>query len=185
MELKDRDLFIIGAGAFLTVLCLLFQWPFVIRIVLGLLVLVMSMIVGIGRFGTDKEPLEKYLGRRLGDLTKLKKYTYQDDQDLGESVASQGRVFGPPVPSKSSLVGDVSSALEKPIRSPSNSARSAPAIPNVALLGRSITFDCEEIGIYRLVTIWLIVVGIYFVYWLAKGGTEQIGQWIRTSFMLH
>jgi hypothetical protein len=61
MDLKDRDLAVIGGGAFLSVLCLLFQWPFVIRIVVGLLVLVAAMIVGLGRYGADKEPLEQHI----------------------------------------------------------------------------------------------------------------------------
>jgi hypothetical protein len=46
----------------------------------------------------------------------------------------------------------------------------------------TIEFAWEEFGLYRLVTIWLAVIGLYFVYWLFKGGSAQIGQWMRTTF---
>jgi hypothetical protein len=187
MDLKDRDLAVIGAGAFLTVLCLLFQWPFVIRIVVGLLVLVAAMIVGLGRYGADKEPLEQHIARRLGDLIKPKKYTYQDGQEGQGNVAPQGTVFSQPAaaPIGSSSASNVSLAPVESIESPFVSAISpTPAKPATAPTTGNVTFDWEEIGIYRLVTVWLVVIGIYFIYWLAKGGTEQIGQLMRTMLKL-
>jgi hypothetical protein len=33
----------------------------------------------------------------------------------------------------------------------------------------------EEVGVYPLVTLFLAVLGAYFVYWLAQGGAEQLG----------
>ena len=54
--INDRDLGIIGAGAFLTVLCLLFKWPFVVRVVVGLLVLVTFMIIALLRLDQTGNP---------------------------------------------------------------------------------------------------------------------------------
>jgi hypothetical protein len=51
-----------------------------------------------------------------------------------------------------------------------------------AISMRPVTFTWEEIGIYRLVTVLLAVVGIYFIFWLVQGGTQQIGFWVRTMF---
>ena len=187
MEIKDRDLAVIGGGAFLTVLCLLFQWPFVIRIVVGLLVLVAAMIVGVGRYGGDKAPLEQHIARLLDDLIKPKKYTYQDSQDGQGNVAPQGTVFSQPAsaPIGSISVSNASLAPAAVIEAPIVSAISpTPAKPATAPATGNVTFDWEEIGIYRLVTVWLVVIGIYFIYWLAKGGTEQIGQLMKTVLNL-
>ena len=53
-----------------------------------------------------------------------------------------------------------------------------------AISMRPVTFTWEEIGIYRLVTVLLAVVGIYFIFWLVQGGTQQIGHWMRTMFTI-
>ena len=187
MDLKDRDLGVIGVGAFLTVLCLLFQWPFVIRIVVGLLVLVTAMIVGVGRYGTDKETLENFIARRFGDFLKPKKYTYQDDRKEQGSIAPRGTVFSRPgfVQDESSPVINAMLAPEEPFEATIESdVSSAPAKPKAVPTNGHVTFDWEEIGIYRLVTVWLVVIGIYFIYWLARGGTEQIGQVMKTILRL-
>ena len=187
MDLKDRDLAVIGAGAFLTVLCLLFQWPFVIRIVVGLLVLTAAMIVGVGRFGADREPLEQQLARRLGDLIKPKKYTYQDDQEEQGSLAPQGTVLNQPAsaptgpsPERDALPPPAEAIETLHVRDGSPT----PAMPAAGSTSGPVTFDWEEIGIYRLATVWLFVLGIYFIYWLASGGTEQIGQSMRIVLKL-
>jgi hypothetical protein len=171
MEINDRDLAIIGAGAFLTVLCLLFQWPFVIRIVVGSLILVVFMIVALWRPGPEKLPLEEQITRLLSSSRRPRKYSYRTDQKAQESVAPQGKVFKQPasVPIVPLSVSDESQA---------------PASTNAVPILRPVTFAWEEVGIYRLVTIWLAVIGIYFVYWLYHGGTEQIGHWMKTMFRI-
>jgi hypothetical protein len=187
MDLNDRGLAVVGGGAFLTVLCLLFQWPFAIRIAVGLFVMVTAMIVGIKGFGADKEPLEKYVARRIVALIKPQKYTYQDGEEEQGSVAPQGTVFSQPAstPIGPSSVINTLLAPAEPIESSfvSNVSLAPTKLETVPTIGH-ITFDWEEIGIYRLVTIWLVVIGIYFIYWLATGGTEQIGFWMRTMFKL-
>ena len=87
--INDRDLGIIGAGAFLTVLCLLFNWPFVARVVVGLLVLVTFMIVALLRLGPDREPIEVHLIRLLNNLRSPRKFI------LGGGRASSKKVPPP------------------------------------------------------------------------------------------
>jgi len=180
-EFKDRALTIIGVGAFLTVLCLLFKWPFVARIVVGLIVLVVSMVIAVMRLGDDNLPIEQYLARRLSWSSKPRKFSYSIDQKQPKAHTEPAR----------------SETLLQPISLPASSTIAPPAhmmiigqpleeAPQEAsrklapAAGTAISLGWEEVGIYRLVTIWLLVIGIYFVYWLSQGGTEQIGQWMKT-----
>jgi hypothetical protein len=57
-------------------------------------------------------------------------------------------------------------------------------LSNAAISLKPVTFAWEEIGIYRLVSVLLAVVGIYFIFWLVQGGAQQIGQWMRTMFKI-
>ena len=84
--INDRDLGIIGAGAFLTVLCLLFKWPFVARVVVGLLVLVTFMIVALLRLGPDREPIEVHLTRWLNNLRSPRKFILGGGQASSKTV---------------------------------------------------------------------------------------------------
>ena len=56
------------------------------------------------------------------------------------------------------------------------------AVPARVPVQGAVTIAWEEVGLYRLVTIWLVVVGVYFIYWLYQGGTEEIGQLMKTLF---
>jgi hypothetical protein len=61
---------------------------------------------------------------------------------------------------------------------------SVTGVSNTAILLRPVTFAWEEIGVYRLVTMLLAVVGIYFIFWLVQGGAQEIGHWMRTMFKI-
>ena len=178
--INDRDLGIIGAGAFLTVLCLLFKWPFVLRVVVGLLVLVTFMIVALLRLGPDREPIEVHLTRWLNNLRSPRKFI------LGGGQASLRTVPPPRVqPSPSVVPVQTTSAnLPSPVPQVSIPRKSAAGTSGAAISMRQVTFAWEEVGIYRLVTVLLAVVGIYFIFWLVQGGTQQIGHWMRTMFKI-
>jgi hypothetical protein len=171
MDIHDRDLGIIGAGAFLTVLCLLFKWPFVARIVVGLLILVVFMVVALWRTGPDKITIEEYLSRNFGKNLRPRKYSYRDQQSRQGNTAPQTTVFTQPI-----------SAPLTP--SPTSDASPDPASTIEVPKYTPVAFAWEEVGIYRLVTVWLAVIGIYFIYWLSQGGTEQIGHWMKTLFKM-
>ena len=66
-------------------------------------------------------------------------------------------------------------------------ARSAPAItqrqPAVRPSFGPLTLDFTEKGLYWLMTIWLIVIGVYVLYWAHfLGGLDQAAFWIKHSF---
>ena len=184
MNINDRDLTIIGAGAFLTIVCLLFQWPFTVRIVLGLLVLVIFTIVALARLGDDRIPLEQYLMRRFGRENRPRKFSYRAEDHQGQKSAPvPGTTFKRP-----EEAGGVETVPSQPLPAVPAAAQAVTAAPDAtegsqaAPTFSTIEFAWEEFGLYRLVTIWLAVIGLYFVYWLFKGGSAQIGQWMRTTF---
>jgi hypothetical protein len=178
--INDRDLGIIGAGAFLTVLCLLFKWPFVARVVVGLLVLVTFMIVALLRLGPDREPIEVHLLRLLNNLRSPRKFI------LGGGQASSKKVPPPRAPAESPAVPVQKAAANIPLPIPQVSIQeqSVAGVSDAAISMGPITFAWEEVGIYRLVSVLLAVVGIYFIFWLVQGGAQQIGTWMRTMFKI-
>jgi hypothetical protein len=60
--------------------------------------------------------------------------------------------------------------LEKP--SPIPAARPAQQFRPIAL-------QLDGSNVYWVVTIWLGVIGLYFVIWLQNGGAEEISFWLR------
>jgi hypothetical protein len=169
MSINDRDLGIIGAGAFLTVLCLLIDWPFVFRIVIGLLILVVFMIVALMRVGPDRVTLEEFMARRLRSSLRPRRFSYRGQGTGPASAVPQGVVFTQPA----SLPIDPAPAM---IVTPNQSG--GPSVP----VSRPIAFAWEEVGVYRLVTVWLGVIGLYFIYWLTQGGTQELGRWMSSVF---
>ena len=178
--INDRDLGIIGAGAFLTVLCLLFNWPFVARVVVGLLVLVTFMIVALLRLGPDREPIEVHLIRLLNNLRSPRKFI------LGGGRASSKKVPPPLAQAEAPAVPVQGAAVNIPIPIPqvSFTQQSINAVSGAAISMKPITFAWEEVGTYRLVTVLLAVVGIYFIFWLVQGGAQEIGTWMRAIFKM-
>jgi hypothetical protein len=171
MSINDRDLGIIGAGAFLTVLCLLISWPFVVRIVTGLLILVVFMIVALMRVGPDRVTLEEFIGRRLRSSSRPRRFSYRGQGTGPANAAPQGVVFTQPA----SVPIDPAPAM---IAMPIQADRQSDPV------SRPIAFAWEEVGLYRLVSVWLGVIGVYFIYWLTQGGTQELGRWMSTLFMV-
>lgn len=169
MSINDRDLGIIGAGAFLTVLCLLFNWPFVVRIVTGLLILVLFMIVALIRVGPDRVTLEEFMGRRLRSSLRPRRFSYRGQGTGQENAAPRGSIFTRPA----SVPMDPS-----PVHTASPVQAGRESIP----VSRPIAFAWEEVGVYRLVTVWLAVIGLYFIYWLTQGGTQELSRWMGSMF---
>ncbi len=66
-------------------------------------------------------------------------------------------------------------------------ARGAPAVmqrqPAVRPSFGPLTLDFTEKGLYWLMTVWLIVIGAYVLYWAHfLGGLDQAAFWIKHSF---
>jgi hypothetical protein len=178
--INDRDLGIIGAGAFLTVLCLLFKWPFVVRVVVGLLVLVTFMIIALLRLGPDREPIEVHLTRWLNNLRSPRKFILGGGQASSKTIPPpRAQAEAPAAP-----VQVAAANLPPPGLQVSKPKRNTVGTSGAAISMKPVAFAWEEVGIYRLVTVLLAVVGIYFIFWLVQGGTQQIGSWMRTMFKI-
>src|SRR5271157_1118622 len=180
MNRGDRDLAIIGVGAFLTVLCLLFNWPFAVRVVVGLLILVAFMIIALTRLGPDREPIEVHFLRLWNNLRSPHKFTFQggDHPREPKGVTSvQTEPFSPPV--QEPVMGMAPANVAMPFRVQQKGSTMSDLMPAI----KPITFSWKEVDIYRLVTILLAMVGIYFIYWLARGGSEEIGLWMKSMIL--
>ncbi|MFZ5903172.1 MAG: hypothetical protein ACOYZ8_06455 [Chloroflexota bacterium] len=149
---NDRDLGILGAGALLAVLSLFLPFPFAGKVVTGFLVLVAFMALALLRLGPDRVPPEVWLMRRF-------RYEMQARQYVNQQTASR-RTQNAPAPREH--VAAKSSQTER---------RSSP-IPTPVI--RPVDLAWNEIGIYPLLTAFLAVVGIYFAFWLANGGAEEL-----------
>ena len=55
----------------------------------------------------------------------------------------------------------------------------SPRIPRAPSHFRPLSLQLDDSNIYWVVSIWLALIGIYFVIWLQNGGAEEISFWIR------
>lgn len=184
-KLGDRELTIIGIGAFLAVLCLLFKWPFAARVVVALLILIGTTIYALTRIGEDKYKIEEWLSYRFDNKIKPLKYTFKSDgKPHGKPSKAPGLAVPVYAPSRAIPVQEPPAPVVimqtplSPVNDPGFSTASAASV-RIPVQG-TVTIAWEEIGVYRLVTIWLVVVGFYFIYWLYQGGTEEIGRLMKT-----
>ena len=74
---KDRDLAVIGAGAVLTILCLMLPFSFAGKVVAGIIVLGLAMVAALARFGPDRVNLEVWLLRVWRRRRSPTRFTFQ------------------------------------------------------------------------------------------------------------
>ena len=152
---NDRDLGILGAGALLAVVCLFLPFSFVGKVVSGFLVLVGFMALALLRLGPDRVPPEVWMMRRF-------RYSMQTRQYVNQQTASR-RTEG---------VQGAHPSTERP-----TFERNAPAFTANVL--RPVDLAWTEVGVYPLLTALLGVVGVYFAFWLANGGAEELSLLFR------
>ena len=169
--MKDRELVIIGAGAFLTVLCLLFTWPFAIRVVAGMTVLIVFTAFALWPVGPERLTIEEAFFRYLRKSRRPKKYALTDERQ-DQAVPPRGQVISAPLEPHATLLYD-SVPVPAPVAPSSADFRYEPGQTGV-----------NEVDYYRAVLIWLGVIGIYFIYWLSQGGSQELGEWMKTFFMI-
>lgn len=150
---RDRDLFLLGAGALLSALCLLLPLPFVGKLVAGVVTLVGFMALALLRLGPDRVPFEEWLRRRLRFRLTPRRFVYHRP---GWKPAKGSK-----------LVLDPADAP-------------AASTPRPAPLSglRPLALDLPE-NVYPLVSLLLGVLGLYFVAWLAQGGAGEIAAILR------
>ena len=174
---NDRDLFVLGTGAVLSVSCLLLPLPFSWKIVLGALVLVSFMILALVRLGPDRIPFEEWLRRRVRYHLQARRYTYQQGnyaqpEAAGESGSGTRRNRG--TPSDRTWRERLTGALDGLMRERPEPAAVGPSIGTL----RPLSLAVEEVGVYPLTTAFLGVVGVYFLAWLGTGGAGEISDLI-------
>jgi hypothetical protein len=148
---NNRDLYILGGGALLAVLCLFLPLSFVGKVVIGFLVLVSFMVLALLRLGPDRVPPEVWMMRRFRYAMQTRKYVNQQGTTRrGVDEKASKKDFK--VPS----FGHAASSVVQPI-----------------------DLAWGEVGVYPLLTAFLGVVGIYFSVWLANGGAQELSIWFR------
>jgi hypothetical protein len=169
---RDRDLFLLGVGALLSALCLLLPVAFAGKLVAGVLTLVGFMALALLRLGPDRVPLEEWLLRRLRFWLSPRRFVYRRP-DWKANFARK--------PSWRARTSESAKGEAHPGSRP----RWAPQI-GFRLLDKftKALSESESTGrlqspIYPLVTVFLAVLGAYFVTWLAQGGAEEIAAVFR------
>ena len=147
---NNRDLYILGGGALLAVLCLFLPLSFAGKVVIGFLVLVSFMVLALLRLGPDRVPPEVWLMRRFRYAMQTRRYVNQQ--------------------------GTTRRANEKASRKDSKVPSFGHGAPSVI---QPIDLAWGEVGVYPLLTALLGVVGIYFSIWLANGGADELSIWFR------
>ena len=147
---NNRDLYILGGGALLAVLCLFLPLSFVGKVVIGFLVLVSFMVLALLRLGPDRVPPEVWMMRRFRYAMQTRRYVNQ------QGTTRRGDEKGSKKDSKVPSFGHAASSVVQPI-----------------------DLAWSEVGVYPLLTSLLGVVGIYFSVWLANGGAEELSIWFR------
>ena len=74
---NNRDLYILGGGALLAVLCLFLPLSFAGKVVIGFLVLVGFLVLALLRLGPDRVPPEVWLMRRFRYAMQTRRYVNQ------------------------------------------------------------------------------------------------------------
>jgi hypothetical protein len=149
---KDRDLFLLGAGALLSAFCLLLPLPFAGKLVAGALTLVGFMVLALLRLGPDRVSLEEWLRRRLRFWLSPHRFVYHKP--------------GWKLPARRKPAPEPAEAAHRPLR-----------VPWTGL--RPVALALPERGIYPLVTVFLGLLGAYFIAWLAQGGAQEIAAVFR------
>jgi hypothetical protein len=153
---RDRDLFLLGAGALLSALCLLLPLPFAGKLLAGVATLIGFMALALLRLGPDRIPLEVWLLRRLRFWLSPRRFVYYRPgwKLPSRHVIDPGKAEIPATP--------------------------GPRLPRIPQTGfRPLELAIPESGIYPLVTVLLVVLGLYFLAWLAQGGAEEIASVFR------
>jgi len=150
---KERDLVILGAGGLLAVFALFLPFSFGGKIAAGITVLIVFMMLALLRLGPDRVPPEQYLLRRIRFALQPRKHVYHQEH----------------------LPARPEPAIETPAP-PARTARSSREDDAVETLPRPVSLAFDEVGIYPLASVFLAVVGAYFVAWLAQGGEDEIAR---------
>jgi hypothetical protein len=159
---RDRDLFLLGAGALLSAFCLLLPLPFAGKLISGVFTLLGFMLLALLRLGPDRIPPEEWLRRRLHFRLSPRRFVYHRPGWRANFVRTPARrpAASPPA---------------EPVLRPDRNT-----LPDLRRAERfAVSLALPERGVYPLLSALLAVLGIYFIAWLAQGGAEEIAAALR------
>jgi hypothetical protein len=167
--INDRDLFILGAGALLAVLCLLLPFPFWGKATAGFIILVGGMVLALLRLGPDRIPFETWLWRWMRYALGVRRYTYQ--QPGWRLPRSRWKwLYG--LRSRASSPGGERTTMEA-MPSTSDPVQKEPRHPGL----QPLSMVPVGAAAYPLATVCLAALSSYFVAWLAQGGGASLARW--------
>lgn len=149
---NDRDIAVIGIGAFASVLCLLLPVSFPWKVGIGFTVLAAAMVAALIRLGRDRLTLEEYLIRRVRFRLRPKLWTFRN-RDMPARPGPWRKSIPP--------------REERPVQSEPASARGPVPV--------AVAWRLEGVRAERLASLLMIVVGLYFLDWLRTGGAAVLG----------
>jgi hypothetical protein len=171
---RDRDLFLLGAGALLASLCLLLPLPFAGKLLAGVLTLFGFMALALLRLGPDRVPAEEWLLRRLRYRFSPRRFVYHraDWKPARRPVTSQEASHAPASAGWEPGGGPFlwpgrGLGFTEALALPGSESCGSSAKPNYA------------ISVYPLATVLLGLLGVRFVAWLAGGGAQEIAALFR------
>lgn len=182
MNLHKRDGVLLGTGGLAAVFFLLVPAPLIQRLVLSVLVFFVFMALVVMRFGPDKVPLETWLQRRWRYQRSRRHYSAMPP--VREREPKPARPVEKPAAPATVRRPAPSPAAAQPASWPRPAQPEAQPVepvwaeplPSPALL--PIRVDLEDGRGAWVLNVLMVVIAIYFVYWLATGGAEQLGQFI-------
>jgi hypothetical protein len=151
---NDRDIAVIGIGAFAAVLCLLLPVPFPWKVGIGFFVLVTSMIAALLRLGRDRLTLEEYAVRRIRYWLRPQRWTFYSG-GMPAAPVQRGKPGRAPV--------EQETTPPKPGKSRSQAAP------------RVVSWSLDPVKAERLASLLMIVIGLYFLEWLRREGAVLLG----------
>jgi hypothetical protein len=154
---NDRDLTLLGAGAFVAILCIMLPISLIAKIILAILVLLTFMVIALLRLGPDRVPVEVFLTRRIRFMREARRYTYNGGKTTSDTTTKTATTASQAAAATQTMTESWSPALAY----------------------QPLMLDWEGVGVYWIVTAWLTLISAFFVHWLATGGSSQISFFIQ------
>jgi hypothetical protein len=156
---QDRDMVVLIVGGAVALTGLFLPFPLLGRMAVGVIILFAAMLIAVMRFGPDRVPIEEYLLRRLRFLRSAKRFNFYSQPKTQPGTQTRKR----------SQDRDDEEEWDEFYRQPQPELSVQPRVSPVQLTAENLPG-----GVYSLVTVFLAVVGVYIIFWIAQGGTEEL-----------
>ena len=154
MMTQDRDMVVLIAGGVIALTALLLPFSLLGRMAVGVVIVFAAMLLAVLRIGPDRVTVEEYLFRRLRFSRSAKQFSFYSRPKRSPEQKKQ-------------------TAEEDDLEEYFRPEQPEPSVqPSVSPL--QMTAENLPGGVYSLVTVFLAVVGVYIIFWVAQGGAEEL-----------